>query len=297
MAKQVFLYGIGAAKAGTTWLARCLRAHPECALPPIKETHYFDSVELGTSLWAVDSILRLRQIVRTGLSEATTGEERQKAARRVEAMDRWLSLIASGQRDDATYEALLKGRLLKHHKVVADITPAYALLGQSAYARMAALNGGQTRFLMILRDPMDRLCSNISMTMEKRAERGVDPMSFRADTIAKLSAGKDTEELARSDYAKTLRRLDASVPEQKRLTVYFEDLFQDETMKRISDFIGLDAPIEPLVQKINQGRDFDLSEAERAALAPRLKAQYEDALTRFGRVPERWQTNMQEARI
>ena len=33
--------GIGAQKAGTTWLARNLQAHPEIHMPR-KEVHYFD---------------------------------------------------------------------------------------------------------------------------------------------------------------------------------------------------------------------------------------------------------------
>jgi hypothetical protein len=33
--------GIGAQKSATSWLDRCLRAHPGLWLPPIKELHYF----------------------------------------------------------------------------------------------------------------------------------------------------------------------------------------------------------------------------------------------------------------
>lgn len=34
--------GIGAPKAGTTWLFRCLQAHPEVFMAPAKETNFFD---------------------------------------------------------------------------------------------------------------------------------------------------------------------------------------------------------------------------------------------------------------
>jgi hypothetical protein len=34
--------GIGAQKAGTTWLFENLRHHPDLFLPPVKEVHYFD---------------------------------------------------------------------------------------------------------------------------------------------------------------------------------------------------------------------------------------------------------------
>lgn len=297
MARQVFLYGIGAAKAGTTWLSRCLRAHPECAVPPAKETHYFDSIENGTSLWAVDGHLRHRAIARAALAEATNDGQREKAARRVEAIDRWLALVASGQMDDPRYEVLMRAHLKKKHNVVADITPAYALLQEATFARMAALNGGETRFLMILRDPVDRLCSNIAMTVDKRAAKGVDPRATRAELIRKLSLGENTDEMERSDYAATLSRLEASVPAQKRLVVFFEDLFREDTLAEISAFIGLSEPLQGMSEKFNVGTGFELTDDERAAVVPRLKGQYEDALTRFGRMPERWATNMQEARV
>ena len=54
--------GIGAQKAGTTWLSHNLQRHPEIWMPGIKELHYFNeringSIEPGAqalqeSLWA-----------------------------------------------------------------------------------------------------------------------------------------------------------------------------------------------------------------------------------------------------
>lgn len=37
----VGFYGIGAQKAGTTWLSAMLRQHPQVWIPDIKEVHYF----------------------------------------------------------------------------------------------------------------------------------------------------------------------------------------------------------------------------------------------------------------
>lgn len=41
------LYGIGAQKAGTSWLFQALRRHPQIAFPLRKEAHYWDWVELN----------------------------------------------------------------------------------------------------------------------------------------------------------------------------------------------------------------------------------------------------------
>ena len=37
--------GIGAPRAGTTWLWTVLRQHPQIWMPPRKELHYFDRAE------------------------------------------------------------------------------------------------------------------------------------------------------------------------------------------------------------------------------------------------------------
>ena len=40
--RQPTFLGIGAPKAGTTWLARCLAEHPDVFLVDTKETNFFD---------------------------------------------------------------------------------------------------------------------------------------------------------------------------------------------------------------------------------------------------------------
>jgi hypothetical protein len=42
MSRLPTFIGIGAAKAGTTWLFRCLQAHPEIFMARVKETNFFD---------------------------------------------------------------------------------------------------------------------------------------------------------------------------------------------------------------------------------------------------------------
>jgi hypothetical protein len=38
------MVGVGAQKAGTTWLFDYLGRHPDVAMSPIKELHYFDQI-------------------------------------------------------------------------------------------------------------------------------------------------------------------------------------------------------------------------------------------------------------
>ena len=293
-----FLYGIGAAKAGTTWLAQSLRKHPQAALPPAKETHYFDSVAFGTSLWAVDQAIRVREKKRAALVDAPTVAARARARAWVEEQDRWLALIAAQRADDAGYEALMQRRAKDGVRVIADITPAYALLDGDTFGRMAALNDGNTRFLMILRDPVDRLWSNIAMTLARHNLKGRDANKARADVMGQVLSGDDNSpELARSDYAGTLTRLYAAVPESQRLVLFFEELFAPETLAQLAKFLGLSAPLQGPDRKVNATHGTQITPQERAQLAERLRPQYDDIQTRLGRLPARWQDTYQTSMV
>lgn len=46
--RRLDFVGVGAARCGTTWLARCLDEHPEIAIPPRKELHFFNNDKIWT---------------------------------------------------------------------------------------------------------------------------------------------------------------------------------------------------------------------------------------------------------
>ncbi len=287
-----FLYCIGAAKAGTTWLARSLRAHDQAVLPPIKETHYFDALENGTSIWAMDQLIRVRGDVRAEMTTAKTDKTRNRAQRRVQEIDRWLALVGAQRRNDALYQKLMMRPVGKAHRVVADVTPAYALLKSDTYARMASLNGGNTRFLMILRDPIDRLWSNISMTVARRVKMGANEAVAGAAVLDEVTNGVTNPERARSDYAGTLARLESAVPADQRMIIFFEDLFQPDTLQSLSGFLGLDTPLSGPEEKVNTSTRAPIAPDVHARLATLLRPQYADVQDRLGPLPQRWQDNI-----
>ena len=51
MAAPVLMFGVGAAKSGTSWLYQYLAAHPDCHLRSIKELHFFDTRDMGNRDW------------------------------------------------------------------------------------------------------------------------------------------------------------------------------------------------------------------------------------------------------
>lgn len=71
--KKMFMC-IGAQKSGTTWLHRQLRNHPQIWLPPVKELHYFDTIQFNNfENYRVKRLKRYNKIIErydcAGLSE------------------------------------------------------------------------------------------------------------------------------------------------------------------------------------------------------------------------------------
>lgn len=64
--------GVGAARCGTTWLARCLGEHPALFLPERKELHYF-----GSDAKYDDTLSWLRPHF-AGAAEGSSGESSRR---------------------------------------------------------------------------------------------------------------------------------------------------------------------------------------------------------------------------
>ena len=267
------LFGIGATKAGTSWLHRWLETHPECRLRTVKELHVFDTLEEGAPRHRANGLRKLRD------------EFAAKGAReeRLRDLDELADLLMKGAPREAYLAYIRAGR--GEAKVVGDITPAYALLPA---ARLRDLAGfGDTRFIYILRDPVERLWSHVRMMAGRREPDGsVTPE--RADRILNRTfRGEESAIERRSDYRGALQRMEAGVPEHRRLLVFFEDLFGGPASERICDFLGI-ARVPPLAKVVHGGQPLEMTDAQRRAARDWLDDQYRFVEGLFGRVPPEW---------
>jgi Sulfotransferase family len=187
---------IGAQRAGTTWLHRVLSQHPNLWLPPVKELHYFD--KLDTRRTAFDAKER-RRVRLSGLK----------------SLDPWLFRYWFGRRGDSWYERLFADAQAKG-LIAGEITPAYATLNEKVLRRIHHMNG-KTKFIFIMRDPVDRVWSAVNNAAKKGA----------ADTSTvsgALERARDSGARARSAYADTITRLEAIFPEKQIHYCFFDDL-------------------------------------------------------------------------
>lgn len=222
--------GIGAQKAATTWLDRCLRRHPSLWLPPIKELHYFD-----------DPGARRPVLGRGWAGRRLRRELPARLRADARFLDwgglRWDARYFFGRRDDEWYLSLFPG---DPASVAGEITPDYSVLDAAAVARVHRLLP-EVKLIFLMRDPIDRSWSQIRMDVARdgRRVREVPPDELiglaRSDRIAR-----------RSDYVRTLRNWGSHYAQERFFIAFLEDIRArpEDVLADLFGFLGVDPAAE-----------------------------------------------------
>lgn len=254
---------IGAQRAGTTWLHRVLRQHPELWLTPVKELHYFDKPG----------------IVRT----ITDANERQRVGRKLRAAEPgWQLRYWFGRRNDTWYASLFRNARARG-LVAGEITPAYATLPVEVLRRIRDMNDA-VRLIYIMRDPVDRAWS----AAHNAAKKGNSSVATIASTIARA---RQPGGVARSDYAGTIERLESVFDAGQIRYCFFEDLRDrpEILIAGLLQFLGVaQRPLE-LPRAVNVAAGVKTVDPEFArALAGDYLPMLERLCRRFDGPPHAW---------
>lgn len=290
--EPTILFGVGAAKAATSWLHDYLSGHPDCAFPAVKELHYFDAIETGRWGGQVKrvegEIARLR-----GRRASVTGPRAAGIDARIADHQRWLDILKRRERDDAAYVGYLSGR---GGRLVGDITPAYSMLSAASFAEMAAI-APDVRFVFLLRDPVSRLWSHVRMNA---ARQGADRVEDRAralmdEVLARPDSDESMSVLTRGDYSGTLLRLSSVVPPSNLFVAFMEVLITPEGVDALCDFLGIRRQEGRYDRRMREGVPLALDARRRAAAAELLRDQYEFVARLFPSLPTAWQHSLGQA--
>ncbi|MEB3359466.1 MAG: sulfotransferase domain-containing protein [Synechococcales bacterium] len=231
---------IGAQRAGTTWLYETLSRHPEIFLPPIKELHYFDSIDPDAPIGYRfhERGYRLRRKAKTfarSLTTILTGRAHHPGI----LLDFWRHyFLGDGSID--WYQRLFQ-TAARAGKVTGEITPAYALLSPPYIARLQQLNP-QLKLIYILRNPIDRAFSQATKDLIRRKGVKAHQVS-EAELIAFL---KSEVCYGRSDYLTTLKKFRQHVDGDRLMVCFFDDIQANpqRLINQVCQFIGV-SPLHP----------------------------------------------------
>lgn len=287
------VFCIGAQKAGTTWLYDTLRASPDVHFSPNKELHYFDVVA-GKAQQVLDLRVRAAQTLAQRLRPAV-GPQNAVALAQLGELASLLGIYAGGSGDHHPYLDYVS-RGYKGQKTICDITPAYATLDRATFAEMGQIGGA--KFIFILRDPVDRMWSQIRMAVSMSQDKDGDFQTQCTARAHHLVATNRLPKIERGDYQRTITELEAVIPAHRIMYLFYENLFSEQSLDAISHFLQISGLTGDLSHYANRGTTAvlpeDVAEALRSAFAP----QYRFVRDRFGAdVPKQWRLPPQTRQV
>lgn len=275
---QILFFGIGAQKAGTSWLHHYLSDHPEVCVPPGKELHYWSGLDTDPDARAAE----FRAAVARTVAAGGKPDYRRVCAQILETRDP----------SHKSYADVLFRRYAGQ-KVVGEITPDYAQLSERTLAQMAALNP-DTRFVFLMRDPVDRLHSGIRKRL--RSKIGFDrDVAFTGDAVMDelraILTRRNAAPLRRSRYEQTIRTLEKVVDPARIGLFFYEDIFGGRSTDAICDFLSITRRPGNFDAAFNPGNPVDDARDEqfRAEAMTVLAPTYDYMAARFGdALPAAW---------
>jgi hypothetical protein len=248
---KTFLLGVGAQKAGTTWLYEYLSKHPSVDLGFCKEYHVFDALSAKGN----------------GVFEARIRRGRQQIAELEKQFERGDDLLIPQKKGPSGTFQLLEffydynryfdyfARLYNrnHITLTGDITPSYSSLSEEVFQLIKdgfCERGVEVKVLFLMRDPVERFISSCRMRSD-RSRRVIDQVRF--DKILK-TLYKTTNSQDRGRYDMTMQALERVFDPADLHYEFYERLFEVNSISKICKFLGVD-PIEAQFEtKVNESK-------------------------------------------
>jgi hypothetical protein len=231
--------GIGAQKAGTTWLSYNLQLHPQLWMPAIKEVHYFDERINDPSNFLsrlYEKLLSERAADRRWRQQVRSRIKRHRRRASTEGL-LWDLKYYFGTPGDRWYASLFEaGR----GNVVGEITPAYSMLEPAVVGHVYQLMPG-AKIIFMMRNPIERAWSQAVMHFDKKSKR-ID--SVKAERLRRSFDREGSR--SRTEYLRTLENWGSFYPPEQFFVGFLEDIhfFPGLFLRRLYDFLGVDESVE-----------------------------------------------------
>jgi hypothetical protein len=228
--------GIGAQKAGTTWLYARLMELPDFSLPPIKELHYFDRSKEYPSpnkLSETKLINRLRSYHWVKSSTKRLFKEiREKKINNF----KWLLKWYFSNFNDQWYLSLFNSL----NGIKGEISPSYSILKENDIIEMHKITS-DSKLIFLLRNPVERAWSHFKFNMRKDPNFDIEMVDSKHIIEFINSEGQES----RSNYIRTIEEYSKHYAKSNILICFF-DAIKDNPLQLLSEivsFVGGDASI------------------------------------------------------
>lgn len=287
-----FLFCIGAQKAGTTWLYDYFASHPEIHVPAVKEMHYFNvlwdpkQVDFGNQRRdALNGMPRLFQTLPSvarffGFKSVNPGDAKSHAVLR-----RLVAMHDSTEDNHAAYRRLMVEKA-GTARWVADITPDYSVLSRENYRDMLNAFDG-SRFLFVMRDPIERTWSNIKMHVAHMRTRGGPDLTPDA-VLQQMVGGLHDHIMMRSWYHRIILAL-GTLPKGRVKHMFYETMFSDSAMAELADFLEVGFTPGQYDTSVRIGDRLNMTKDQRETLRWLCAPIYRGVYDHFGdSLPDAW---------
>jgi hypothetical protein len=167
-------------------------------------------------------------------------------------------------------------------RLTADVTPEYALLSADTYRAVRdgfAARRVRTAAVFLMRDPVDRIWSQIRMQEGRQPGRFDRPLD---QVLAEVYTEPLYEKWSR--YERTIANLDAVFSADDVHYGFYEQLFEEQQVRRICEFLGIDFRTPNFERKANESAvkaPSALADEVVAAIATHLRETYQAVAERF----------------
>lgn len=289
-----FLIGVGAQKSATSWLADCLKKHPDIHMFPWKEAHYWDAIALPNRNGVVKMIdERIRDGRRSLRAKISISLRMGRHATRNRALHLQRALALRDEPDYYKYRELLMIGY-RGQQVVGEFTPAYAMLDRTMFRKMRCVHPN-TKFVFLMRDPVSRHISSVKQLHADKEILKLDggkatDRAFRSRCLL-LAREKTSAIYRRGDYKRTIEELEAAVEPASIFYGFYETIMSQSEMRRLARFVGVSGFSGDARQRVNAAKMSFSAEEEAflASLTEALGGVYDFVRARFGsQVPPSW---------
>ncbi len=220
--KPIFILGVGAQKAGTSWLHSYLKSLPEVDMGFMKEYHVFDQ-----------------------------GIVRDKTPRRRKRILEWISsfgpaseknLRAKFRRNNHFYFGYFTQLVQRSPKIsiTGDITPSYAALPPEKLREIKLKleqRGFRVVVFFLMRDPVERCISSNRMNARNQIQANSEDPELEAEILQRKY--KSPAYQLRTRYDITIKNLEQVFSRKDIFYGFYEELFTPHTVQRVCGFLDL----------------------------------------------------------